>query len=116
MESLIQQYILNVARKQRLVGLEPNFELQCIKTMNSLSSKVVFKLSNEEAVPEIKIMSVTLLKGLAVHRNDNYSTDSFEKSEQEAADGIISYTLYRQLKEQYPEIEWFSTKKINARF
>lgn len=64
----------------------------------------------------MKIKSVTLLKGLTAYRNDNYSTDSFEKNESELTDGIITYKLYRQLKEEYPEIEWFSTKRINARF
>jgi hypothetical protein len=59
---------------------------------------------------------VTLLKGLSAYRNDNYSTDSYEKDERELADGIITYKLYRQLKEEYPEAEWFSTKRINARF
>jgi hypothetical protein len=53
---------------------------------------------------------------LTAYRNDNYSTDSFEKNEQEAADGIITYKLYRQPKEEYPEFEWFTTKRINARF
>ena len=59
---------------------------------------------------------MTLLKGLTAYRNDNYSTDSYEKDERELNDGIITYKLYRQLKEEYPEVEWFSTKRINARF
>jgi hypothetical protein len=53
---------------------------------------------------------------LTAYRNDNYSTDSFDKNEEELADGIVSYKLYRQQKEEYPEVEWFSTKRINARF
>jgi hypothetical protein len=73
-------------------------------------------LADEEALPEVKIKSVTLLKGLTAYRNDNYSTDSFEKNESELSDGILTYKLYRQLKEEYPEVEWFSTKRINARF
>ena len=36
-------------------------------------------------------------------RNDNYSTDSYAKDETEAADNILSYTLYKQRKERYPE-------------
>lgn len=84
--------------------------------MNSLDPKIQIKLENAEAEPEIKIKSITLLKGLTAYRNDNYSTDSYEKSEEEGNDGIINYKLYRQLKEEYPEVEWFSTKRINARF
>ena len=56
------------------------------------------------------------MKGLQVYRNKNYSTDSYNKDESESNDGIIAYQLYKQKNEKYPEVEWESTKKINARF
>ncbi len=74
-----------------------------MKTFKALEN-TQFLLENEEDEPQIKIQSVTLLKGLTPYRNANYSTDSFDKNESQAADGIISYRLYRQAKEEYPEI------------
>jgi hypothetical protein len=116
MQQIIREFMVGIAQKARLASVEPNFEIQCIKAVNSLDPKLQLNLSNEEALPEVRIKSVTLLKGLTAYRNDNYSTDSFEKDEQELSDGIVTYKLYRQLKEEYPEVEWFSTKRINARF
>lgn len=108
--------MISVGRKSRMIQVEPNFQLQCIKTFNSLDSKLTFQLTQEDVLPEIKIKSITLLRGLTAYRNDNYSTDSYEKDETELADGILTYRLYKQLKQDYPEPEWFSTKRINARF
>lgn len=116
MQCIIQQFIVSVGKKARLNKVEPNFEIQIIKTLNSIDQRLQLRLSDEDALPEVKIQKVTLLKGLTTYRNDNYSTDSFDKNEQELPDGIVSYKLYRQQKEEYPEVEWFSTKRINARF
>lgn len=99
MQRILQGFILGLGNKHRLEGVEPNFHLQCIKTLNSLDAKLQIQLAEQEALPEVLIKSVTLLKGLSAYRNDNYSTDSFEKNETEVADGILTYKLYRQPKE-----------------
>jgi hypothetical protein len=51
-----------------------------MKTFKALEN-TQFLLENEEDEPQIKIQSVTLLKGLTPYRNANYSTDSFDKNE-----------------------------------
>jgi len=60
-------------------NIEPNFQVQNIKTLNGLNQHIELKLKNEKADPEIKIKNISILKGLSAYRNDNYSTDSFEK-------------------------------------
>lgn len=51
-----------------------------MKTMKALGNTQLI-LENEEDEPQIKIKSVTLMKGLTPYRNANYSTDSFDKNE-----------------------------------
>lgn len=79
------------------------------------SSRWNFKLSNTDATPKVVIKNVTLLKGVKVNRNDNYTIDSYQVNMDEAEEGIITYTLWKKAKEQYPETEWFAQKFIMAR-
>lgn len=95
MQELIRNFIVNLAQHKRLPNLEPNYELYTIKTMNALKD-LKMTLHNEDQLPEIKIKNITLLRGLGVNRNDNYSTDSYGKDDSEASEGIILYNLFRQ--------------------
>lgn len=47
MQRIVKDFIVGIAKKDRLSNVEPNFYIQCIKTMNSLDSKLQLNLSNE---------------------------------------------------------------------
>jgi hypothetical protein len=36
MRRIVQQFIINAAKRGRMSNVEPNFEMQCVKTFNSL--------------------------------------------------------------------------------
>lgn len=55
------------------------------------------------------------MKGVRVNRNDNYTVDSYKVDSEQEKEGIITYTLFKKQKEQYPEPEWFAQKFIVAR-
>lgn len=79
MQKLIQSYVIDLTGKGRLTQMEPNFEANTIKIRSTLASQYQWKLKNKEELPEIKIQEIILLRGLGVNRNENYSTDSYEK-------------------------------------
>ncbi len=59
--------------------MEANFEAYSRKVIETLkASKWSFKLSNPETSPKVTIKNVTLLKGVKVNRNDNYTVDSYQ--------------------------------------
>jgi hypothetical protein len=79
MQELIKNFIVSLAENKRLKNLEPNYELHTIKAMNSLRDSLKLTLKNSDQLPEIKIKDITLLRGLGVYRNNNYSSDSYGK-------------------------------------
>lgn len=50
-KKIVKDYMVTLSKKGRFSNLEPNFELQCIKIMNSLDPKLQIKLENTEAEP-----------------------------------------------------------------
>lgn len=58
---------------------------------------------------------MSILKGVQVNRNNNYTVDSYKIDSDQADEGITTYTLFKKPKEEYPEAEWFAQKLIVAR-
>ncbi len=50
-----------------------------------------------------------------MNRNNNYTADSYKIDSDEAQQGIITHTLFKKAKEDYPEAEWLAQKSIVAR-
>lgn len=65
--------------------MEPNFEAYSRKVIETLkASKWNFRLSNQDSNPKVVLKNVTLLKGVKVNRNDNYTVDSYQVNLDEA--------------------------------
>ena len=94
--------------------LEPNFHRNCLRVRKALGVKMQVKLGESEPL-NVNLQSVTLLKGVSVYRNDNYSSDSYARDNSDEDNGIVQFSINKQEKEEYPEAEWFSSKKITAR-
>jgi hypothetical protein len=96
--------------------MEVNFEAYSRKVVETLkASKWTFRLTNPEATPKVTLKNVSLLKGVKVNRNDNYTVDSYQVNLDETQNGITTYTLWKKQREEYPEAEWFAQKFIVAR-
>lgn len=79
MERLAKTYFSDLITKERNSRMEANFEAYSRKVIETLkASKWSFKLSNPETSPKVTIKNVTLLKGVKVNRNDNYTVDSYQ--------------------------------------
>ena len=60
------------------------------------ANKWSFKLTNADAAPKITVRNVTLLKGVKVNRNDNYTVDSYNLNLDQEDDGIVTYKLFKK--------------------
>jgi len=82
---LAQTYFSDLLSKERKSRMEVNFEAEARKVIETLkASRWSFKLSNADSTPKVTLKNVTLLKGVQVNRNDNYTVDSYKTNFDEA--------------------------------
>lgn len=96
--------------------MEANFEAEARKVVETVkANRWTFRVSNTDQTPNVTIKNITILKGVRVNRNDNYTVDSYKLDSEQEEQGILTYTLFKKQREQYPEAEWFAQKFIVAR-
>lgn len=113
---MAKTYFSDLLLKERKSRFEANFEVYSRKVIETLkANKWNFRLSNTDSTPKVTLKNVSILKGVKVNRNDNYTIDSYQTNSDEIEQGITTYTLWKKQREQYPESEWFAQKFIVAR-
>lgn len=88
-------YFTDLLKGENKCRIEPNFEREGRRTILSLMKDGhIFKLNEIKEQLKYRVESVSLLKGVEMIRNNNYTTDSYHVLEEDG------YTFYKLVQKE----------------